>query len=196
MGIVMMNYRKKILIKNIFIIFLYALDIAGIMFSCQMLWFFYCLKRSGKADEIGRLLEKGMTVEGFKKTYNTTVSLFIICSIMVAAMFFYLLFKLLQNMGELRSVDIGIKYVLGYRKKRVMAGEFCYDMSYILCAGSLAVLVSIVLFNNLNKVAAIGAMLRSADMKLHSVGIDVICIVAVILTSLMNTVVRVQREYN
>lgn len=191
----MISFRKKVLIKDILKVFLCTVNIVGIIFSGQLFYFFYRLKRSGKADEIGRLLEKGTNSGGFKNTYKTTVDLFIVCSIIVTMIIFYLLYKLLQNMSQYRSIDIGIKYILGYRKKRVLIRELIYGISYVLYAEGLAVLLSIVMFKGLCKVESVAAMLGSADMELYSAGICVLSVGMVVLVAVENIVVRVRREY-
>lgn len=191
----MKNIRKKALIRDILKVFLFTINIVGIIFSSQLFYFFYRLKKSGKADEIGKLLEKGTNSGGFKNTYKTTVNLFIVCSIIVTMIVLYLLYKLIQNMSQYRSIDIGIKYILGYRKKRVLIRELIYGVSYILYAEVLANLLSIVLFKWLCKVKSVASMLDSADMELYSAGICVLSVGVVLLAAVENIVVRVQREY-
>lgn len=190
-----MNYKGKVLIKNILNIILFTINIVGIIISCELFSFFYRLKKSGKAEEIGKFLEDGMETKGFKNTYKTTIILFIICSAVVTTIFLYFLYKLFQSMSESRNIDIGIRYVLGYRKEKVLLTELGYGMSAVIMAEALAVPLSLCAFNFIKKIKSVAAMIRSAEMNFFKWDVCIVCLIVVAVLLTVNIAVRVQIKY-
>jgi hypothetical protein len=153
------------------------------------------MKKSGKADEIGVLLSQGMESDSFKNTYKTTISVFIICAAVVMVIFFYFLIKVFDSVCEYRNIDIGVRYVLGYRKDRVRKDELCYGLKRIAAAEVLATAISAVVFAVINNIDVVESMIRSAGMNIFKAGVCIISLIVVAAVMSVDIVIWVERKY-
>lgn len=179
--------------KRIGEITLYTLNILGILISGELCSYFYEMKRMGKVEEIGIAIARNIIA--MKNTYENVVNLFIACLAAISVVFLFLIYKLLRHMGEERSVDISVMYVLGYKKRSVLMSELKYELSGVMTAMVLAVVCMASILKLVSGMGTVEAIVRSAGMPIYSADVVLALAAVIIAVSVVNTAARVMRSY-
>lgn len=175
-------------------IFIYSLNIMGIMIMASFGYFFYRIKAEKKFDGIVKILMKENSMIGEQ---TEAMVMMMIAGVLLAVMgLLYITLKYLAYQNELRVYNIQLMYVLGHKRKSVCIYELGYIFSEVLAAVLASVIMITVIWHAVGGISQVQMLQAETGLQVRNLVAEAVTMAAVLMLVLLVTYINVCNHYS